>query len=70
MGGRTPEWMEDGVAGVGVIGDGVDRLELVRVRGQTVVLTAVTDSTIEVDEAGQLVTEAGQDRMVMVSVEY
>lgn len=48
----------------------MDRLELVTVRGQTVVLTAVTDLTIEVEEAGQLVTEAGQDRMVMVSVEY
>lgn len=49
---------------------GVDRLELVTVRGQTVVLTAMTDLTTDVDEAGQLVTEAGQDKMVIVSVEY
>lgn len=50
-------------------GVGVDRLDVVRVSGQMVVLTAVTDSTMEVDEAGQFVTEAGQDKMVMVSVE-
>ena len=43
--------------------------EVVRVSGQMVVETGVTEVAVDTDVAGQLVTEDGQLAMVMVSVE-
>lgn len=62
---ELPDWIE-----AGMDDEGTDKLERVTVRGQTVVSVGMTEVMTEVDEAGQLVTEAGQERMVMVSVEY